>query len=415
MRLSDSLKIAIFALKTNKTRSFLAMLGIVIGIAAVIVMLSIGQGVQNTILSQIETMGHNIAVILPGGTKQEKGLPQFSLGMTQVKTLKISDAKALKKEGFYIKDTTSLVFGPAILDYKGEQRKCDFVGTFSNFQEIRGNKILEGRFFTPEEEKSMQKVVVIGKTVKEKMFGKEKVVGKSLKINRRTFRIIGTIEIEGMKDPMIDPNDRVFIPMSVAQKQMLGIDYVNVILFQAESADTLDIAVQEAESILRERHRIKDPDKDDFTILSQEYVASTFNLIGGILTIFLSCIAAISLIVGGIGIMNIMLVSITERTREIGLRKAVGARKKDILVQFLLEAVSLTTLGGITGILLGVLGSYLGGIIIGKLLDLEWKFTLSLISIALAFGVATAIGLIFGIYPARKAAELSPIEALRYE
>ncbi len=415
MKFSDSLKTAIGALKTNKTRSFLAMLGIVIGIAAVIVMLSLGQGVQNVVLSQIETMGHNIAFILPGGTKQEKGLPQFSLGMTQIKTLKTSDAKALKKEAFYIKETTPLVFGPAILDYKGKQRKCDFVGTLSNFQEVRGNKILEGRFFAPEEEKSMQKVAVIGKTVKEKLFGSEKVVGETLKINRRTFRIIGAIEVEGMKDPMFDPNDRVFIPLSVAQKQMLGIDYLNVILIQAKSANTLDIAVQEAESILRQRHRIKNQTEDDFTILSQEYVASTFNLIGGILTVFLSCVAAISLVVGGIGIMNIMLVSVTERTREIGLRKAVGARKKDILLQFLLETISLTTLGGITGILLGVLGSYLGGIVIGKVLDLEWQFTLSLISIVLAFGVATLIGLIFGIYPAKKAAELSPIEALRYE
>jgi len=415
MRPLDFLKTAFIALKTNKTRSFLAMLGIVIGISAVIVMLSLGQGVQSIILSQIETMGHNIAYILPGGAKQEKGIPQFSLGTTQVKTLKTSDAKALKRESFYIKETTPLVFGPAILDYKGKQRKCDFTGTFSNFQEVRGNKILEGRFFTPEEEKSMQKVVVIGKTVKEKLFDEEKVVGKILKINRRTFRIIGAIEIEGRKDSMFDPNDRVFIPLSVAQKQMLGIDYLNVILLQANSADTLDLAVQEAESILREEHRIKDPDEDDFTILSQEYIASTFNLVGRILTIFLSCVAAISLIVGGIGIMNIMLVSVTERTREIGLRKAVGARKKDILLQFLLEAVSLTTLGGIFGILLGILGSYLGGIVIGKILDLEWRFTLSLISIVLAFGVATAIGLIFGIYPAKRASDLSPIEALRYE
>ncbi|MCD6528598.1 ABC transporter permease, partial [bacterium] len=291
MRLSDSFKTATIALKTNKVRSFLAMLGIVVGISAVIVMLSLGQGIQRIVLSQIEAIGHNIAFILPGGTKQEKGIPQFSLGMTTVKTLKRADAKALKKEGFYIKETTPLVFGPAILDYKGEKRKCDFVGTLSNFQEVRGNKILEGRFFTSEEEKSMKKVAVIGKTVKEKLFGEERVVGKTLKINRRVFKIIGAIKIEGMKDPMFDPNDRVFIPLSVAQKQMLGIDYLNVILLQAESADTLDIAVQEAESILRKRHKIKDPAKDDFTILSQDYIASSFNLIGGILTIFLACVA----------------------------------------------------------------------------------------------------------------------------
>jgi len=414
MKFLDSFKTATFALKVNKMRSFLAMLGIIIGVSAVILMVSLGEGIQNVILSQIESIGHNLAFILPGGMKQEKGMPQFSLSTMTIKTLKLSDVEALK-EGFYIKDAAPWVFGPAILEYKGEQKKRDFIGTFPNFQKIRGNEILEGRFFTQKEEDSMQRVVVLGKKVKEKLFGKEKAVGKTIKINRRRFRIIGVIEIKGMKDPMFDPNDLVFIPLSVAQKQMLGIDYLNVIIMKAESAETLDIAVEEAKLILRKRHKIKDPSKDDFTILSQEYIASTFNLIGGIFTIFLSCIAGISLIVGGIGVMNIMLVSVTERTREIGLRKAVGARKKDILVQFLLESIILTLLGGVIGIFLGSLGSYLGGIAIGKALGVEWKFSLSLMAIILGFGVSTLVGLIFGIYPAKKAADSLPIEALRYE
>ncbi len=415
MRFSDSFRTAVVALKTNKVRSFLAMLGIVIGISAVIIILSLGQGVQKVVLSQIETMGNNIAFIIPGGTKQEKGIPQFSFGMMTIKTLKNSDAEVLKKQGFYIKDATPLVFGTCILDYKGDRRKRDFIGVLPNYQKIKGNKMLEGRFFTPEEEKSMKKVVVIGKKVKEKLFDNERAVGKAIKINRRKFEIIGVIEIEGMKDPTFDPNDRVFIPLSVAQKQMLGINYVNAIIMQANSAEVLDPAVEEARLILRERHKIRDTDKDDFTILSQEYIASSSNLIAGILTIFLSGIAAISLVVGGIGIMNVMLVSVAERTREIGLRKAVGARKKDILIQFLLEAMCLTLFGGTVGILLGALGSYLGGLVIGKMLGLKWMFSLSLTSVILAFGVSTIIGLIFGIYPAQKAAKLSPIEALRYE
>ena len=415
MKLSDSLKIAFTGLETNKTRSFLAMLGIVIGISAVIVMLSIGQGVQNVVLSQIETMGHNVAFVIPGGTKQEKGLPQFSLGMMEVKTLKTADAEALKK-GFYIKEVTPIVFGPAVLNYKNETRRSDFTGTVSNLQNLKGYKMLEGNFFTEDEEKSMQKVVVIGKTVKEKMFKNQKVIRERLKINRQPFRIIGVMEVEKMGGShFIDVNDKVFIPLSVAQKQMLGTDYFTAILLQSTSAETLDLAVAEAEEILRQRHGIKDSSQDDFTIMSQEYIASTFNLIGGILTIFLAVVAGISLVVGGIGIMNIMLVSVTERTREIGLRKAVGARKKDILNQFLLEAVTLTILGGMIGIIFGFIGSYLGSIILGKILDITWGFTISFSAIILAFSVATAIGLIFGIYPAHKAAELSPIEALRYE
>jgi len=415
MRLSEAFKIAIFALSANKIHSFLAMLGIVIGISAVIVMVSIGQGVQDIVLSEIETMGHNLAFIIPGGMKQEKGIPQFSFGTMTIKTLKNSDASALKKQGFYIKEAIPLVFGSCILGYKGDERRKDFIGTLSQYQKMRGNEILEGRFFSESEERSMKKVVVIGEKVKEKMFGGEDPIGKVIKINRKRFKIIGVIKIKGLKDPTFDLNERVFIPLSVAQKEMLGIDYVNAILMQAKSADTLDLAVEEARLILRNRHKIKDPQKDDFAILSQSDIASSFNLIGRILTIFLACVASISLIVGGVGIMNIMLVAVAERTREIGLRKAVGAKNKDILLQFLLEAVCLTVFGGVIGVLLGILGSYFGGLIIGKILGAKWSFTFSLISVILGFGISTFIGLFFGIYPAQKASKLSPIEALRYE
>jgi len=260
----------------------------------------------------------------------------------------------------------------------------------------------------------MAKVVVLGTTVKNELFNGEDPIDKIIKINRVNFRVIGVMEEKGARG-MEDPDDQVLIPITTAQKQLRGINYVNAILVQAESEDVIEQTVSDIEQTLRERHNITDPSKDDFTVRSQKEFTQVLGMVTNIFTIFLSVVAGIALIVGGIGIMNIMLVSVTERTREIGLRKAVGAQKKDILNQFLLEALTLTILGGIIGIILGLAGSYFGSFVLGKILNVPWNFTLSIGAIILAFGVAAAIGLGFGIYPAQKAADLSPIEALRYE
>lgn len=417
MKLSDSLKIATIGLKTNKTRSALTMLGIVIGIVAVIVMMSLGGGAQNLILSQIEGLGSNLIIVFPGGVKEEERRPPgMSMGMLTIKTLTYEDSQALlnKSNAPYIKNVAPSVTGEATIVYKDRDRDTNYTGTLPAIQDIRNSYPVEGRFFTGQEVKGMARVAVLGYKIREKLFDNEDPIGEIIKINRVNFKVIGVMEEKGAQG-MEDPDDQVYVPFTTAQKQLLGIDYINVIMIQAENEKVVDQTVEDIKTTLRERHHITDPSKDDFTVTSQLEFTETLGMVTGILTIFLTSVAAIALVVGGIGIMNIMLVSVTERTREIGLRKAVGARKKDILFQFLLEAVTLTILGGIIGIIFGIIGSYLAGLVLGKMLNLEWGFTISLNAIALAFGVAVAIGLIFGIYPARKAAQLSPIDALRYE
>lgn len=417
MKFTDSLKTAIVGLKTNKTRSALTILGIVIGIAAVIIMMSIGSGAQNLILSQIEGLGSNLIIVMPGGMKEEKGSPpRMSMGMMTIKTLTYEDSQALLKKSNapYVKNVAPIATGEVVVVYKSEDRDTNFIGTTPEIQYVTDNYPVEGRLFTDQEVKSVAKVVVLGSKVKEKLFNDQNPLGEFIKIQRINFRVIGVMAEKGARG-MEDPDDQVFVPLTTAQTQLLGIEHLQAIMVQAENEKVIDQTVEDIKTTLRERHHITDPSKDDFMVKSQLEFTETLGMITSILTIFLTSVAAIALVVGGIGIMNIMLVSVTERTREIGLRKAVGARKKDILLQFLIEAVTLTILGGMLGIISGIIFSYIGGLVLEKVLGIGWSFSLSLVSIVLAFGVATTIGLIFGIYPARKAAQLSPIEALRYE
>ena len=394
------------------------MLGIIIGIASVVGMMSLGAGAQNLIVGQIMSLGSNTIFVEPGSFDPKKQTMMDSMmEQMQIKTLKISDAEAIEKIPG-VEMTSPVVMGSGRAVYKSVDKKISFLGTDQDIQAIELTSVASGRDMTEEDVKSQARVVLLGFKIKEDLFGEEDAIGKTIRIKNINFQVIGVLEELGNK-MFINLDEYVYLPVTTAQKLLLGINHLNNVIVQAKSREVIEETVQDIRLLLRERHNIYNPDndltKDDFRVVTQVEAANTMSMVTGVFTLFLSSVAAIALIVGGIGIMNIMLVSVTERTREIGLRKAVGARKKDIMSQFLLEAVTLTVLGGLIGVILGVILSLLGGIVLGKMLQVGWKFYISFQAIGLGCGVATIIGLIFGIYPARKAANLNPIEALRYE
>lgn len=420
MKLVDFLKIALIGLKTNKIRSFLTMLGIIIGIASVILMLSLGTGAHNLIIGQIVSLGSNNIFIEPGAWsgKMEKGtMMQSILEEFDIKTLTLADAEAIGREPT-VEMVAPFVSGVGRMVYKNTSKKITFMGTTEAAAKITDSEIILGRAIKETDVKSMARVIVLGYDVAEDLFGQENPLGKTVRIKKTNFKVIGVRERQGTQ-VFMNLDGYVYVPITTAQKLLLGVNHIRQIIVKAKSADVIDEAIYNIRLLLRERHNIYnpegDPSKDDFKIMSQEETAEMLGTVTSILTVLLSSIAAIALIVGGIGIMNIMLVSVTERTREVGLRKAVGARKKDILCQFLVEAIVLTVFGGIIGIILGVIFSYLSSIIISATIGLKWGFVVPLNAVAVAFGVSSIIGLVFGIYPAHKAAELSPIAALRYE
>jgi putative ABC transport system permease protein len=417
MKFNNSFKTAIIGLKTNKTRSFLTILGIVIGIASVILMMSLGDGAQNLILRQIMSMGANNIYVEPGAFAGGGDMTQQMMEGMEIKTLTIDDMEAIEKDSL-VEMVAPIVVSVSRAVYKNNDEKITLYGTTPAFNKITDARTILGSDFTDFDVRSMSKVIVLGYKIKEDLFENENPIGKIIRIKQTNFRVIGVMEEQGTQ--MFQSLDEyVYIPITTAQKFLLGINHVQSSVVKIVSQDKIDEAVEGIRLMLRERHNIYNPegdlDKDDFKVVSGKETADIMNTVTSILTLLLSSVAAIALIVGGVGIMNIMLVSVAERTREIGLRKAVGARKKDILYQFLIESVVLTVLGGILGILLGAIFSYLISIALTMALGIKWDFVLSLSSIILAFGVATSIGLIFGIYPARKAAKLSPIDALRYE
>jgi len=420
MKLLDAIKIAIFSLRINKTRSFLAMLGIIIGIASVIIMVSIGNGAKNLIVRQIVSFGSNNIFIEPGpwSKRMERGqLLQSALEESKIKTLTLKDAEAIEKLPS-VEMVAPFVVGVDRVIYKDTNKKITFMGSTPSAGEIMGVEVVRGRNMTEQEIKAMARVAVLGYKTAADLFGEEDPIGKTIRIKKTNLRVIGVLEKGGMQ-MFMNLDEIVYVPVTTAQKVLLGIDYIRWIIAKAKNEEAVNEAIRDIRLLLRERHGIYNPEenlsKDDFKVISQEETAEMLGAVTGVLTAFLSVVAAISLVVGGIGIMNVMLVSVTERTREVGLRKAVGAQKRDILCQFLLESITLTILGGAGGILLGIVGSFLGGIAIGYFLNLEWDFVLPSIGILTAFGVSTVIGLIFGIYPAHKASQLNPIDALRYE
>lgn len=414
MTTRDVGKTALRALGQNRTRSTLTMLGIVIGIASVILLMSIGQSAQSLILNQVQSIGSNLVFVVPGATKGSRFSSPASVQGVIIKTLVKADLDALERDPA-IKLVTAEVRDQGKIIFENNDSTVTFTGTTGDFFAIRNFKTVRGTTFSNEDVDSFNHVAVLGSEIARTLFGERDPVGKTVRLKDVTFRVAGVLEPKGLGPFGVDQDNLVLIPITVAQRQLIGIDFYNAVTVQANGAYTIEFVESRITSILRQTHRITDPDKDDFTVRAQEDAIALLGNITSIMTIFLTSIAAISLVVGGIGIMNIMLVSVVERTKEIGLRKAVGATSTDILQQFLVEAVILTFTGGIVGIAIGSSLTVIIYFAISHFLSIGWVFALPPTAIMLAVGVSTITGLIFGIYPARQAAKKDPIEALRYE
>ena len=414
MKLQYSIKTAVSGLRTHKSRSALTILGIVIGITSIMIVMSLGEGAQNLILGQIQgQMGSRVIEIRPG--REPKGPTDF-LSILSSDSLKMKDVDALNKKSNLpnADGVMPLVFSSESAVYDSETYQTTLYGMSELASTMYYIVTGEGRFLSGDDVKGYADVAVIGHKVKEELFvNNEEALGQKIKIKGRNFKIIGILPEKGQGFVSFD--EAVIVPYTTAQQYITGKKYFQHIIVEADTEANVNKTVEDIKVTLRSSHNITDPEKDDFSVGSQADALKTIGSVMGALTIFLAAVAAISLIVGGIGIMNIMLVSVTERTREIGLRKAIGATNQNILTQFLLEAVILTGLGGIVGIILGSLLSYISSILINQFAGLNWQFTFPLNAAILGIIVSSLVGLIFGIYPANEAAKKSPMEALRYE
>lgn len=410
MQLKYSVKTAVNGLRTHKSRSALTILGIVIGITSIILVMSLGEGAQNLILGEVEGLGATTVTVIPG----KISFGPSSAAQTMNDSLKEKDLNLIKSKANvpHAQYVMPMVVGSGNAVYGSNVYQVAVFGSGELVPDIYSIIPDQGYFFTEEDVRSRAAVVVIGYKVKQRLFENEDAVGQKIRIKNTTFKVVGVLPEKGSSSSF---DDTVFMPYSTAQQYITGTKYYSRIVVEADSEENLRATVQDVTVTLRDSHNITDPDKDDFSVVTTADVAKTLGTITGALTAFLAAVAAISLIVGGIGIMNIMLVSVTERTKEIGLRKAIGATNNNILTQFLLEAVILTGLGGIIGIILGSGLSFVISLLINKFGELDWQFTFPIGAAILAFLVASLVGLIFGIYPARQAAKKSPMEALRYE
>jgi putative ABC transport system permease protein len=412
MTFKNALKISVRGLKTNRSRSFLTILGIVIGIAAIILVMSLGQGAQDLILGQIQSIGPKTIAIVPG--RQPKGITDALSVLTDSLKQKDLDQLERKENVPHLAQIMPIVFGSETASFGSESYRPTILGLTPLYSQIYNIYPEDGQSFTDDDVKSYADVVVIGSKVKDQIFGSDDAVGQKIKIKGRNFRVIGVFGKKGQVS-FLNFDDVAIVPYTTAQQYIFGIKYFNRIVIQADSEKNVDSTIEDIKITLRNSHNITDPSKDDFFIETQAQAMAMVSTILGVLTLFLASIAAISLVVGGVGIMNIMLVSVTERTHEIGLRKAIGATDKDILIQFLLEAILLTIIGGIVGIILGASLSFIIAFVLSKFAGLDWGFVFPVSAALLGLGVSAGVGLIFGIYPAREAARKSPIEALRYE
>ena len=406
MNFTNLFKIAFRALINNKMRAFLTMLGIIIGVASVITMIAIGQGSKVSIQKQISEMGSNMIMIHPGGDRRG-GVRRDP---SEMQTLKLSDYETLRDECTFVAGISPNVTSSGQLIAGNNNYPSSFTGVGLDYLEIRQLTVESGEMFTETDIRTSSKVCVIGKTIADNLFpdGSDPI-GKIIRFNKVPFRVIGVLKSKGYNSMGMDQDDIVLAPYSTVMKRLLAVQYLEGIFASALTEDMTENAIDEITTILRRTHKLLPTDEDDFTIRSQQELSNMLNTTTDMLTILLACIAGISLIVGGIGIMNIMYVSVTERTREIGLRMSVGARGVDILAQFLIESILISITGGLIGVMLGC-----GASIAVKFIA-QWPIYIQPWSIILSFGVCTFTGVFFGWYPAKKAATLDPIDAIRYE
>lgn len=406
MNFTNLFRIAFRALGNNKMRGFLTMLGIIIGVASVITMLAIGQGSKRSIKTQISEMGSNMIMVHPGADRRGG----VRLDASEMESLKLEDFNAIVNETRYVAACSPFVNSGGQAIYGANNYPTSIYGVNADYLEIRKYAVSEGEMFSDEDILNSAKVCVIGKTIVDNLFTNgENPVGQVIRFGKIPFQIVGILESKGYNTMGMDQDDLILAPYTTIQKRVLAITHLQSIFCSAIAEEQTEQAEEEISSILQRNHKLGAADDDDFNIRSQQELSSMMNSTSDMMTVLLACIAGISLLVGGIGIMNIMYVSVTERTREIGLRMSIGAKGRDILAQFLIEAILISVTGGLIGVLLGIGSSWLVKLFAGWPVYVEWY------SVILSFVVCTVTGIFFGWYPAQKASNLDPIEAIRYE
>lgn len=405
-----TLKLGLTQLSANKLRSFLTMLGIVIGIASVISIISLGAGAQSLITNALKNLGTDSITVLPGNSN-DNGPPASALGIT-VTTLTLADAEAIAELPNVV-GVNGFNNGSGEITFLTRYINASYSGVNSNYPEVETLTLAEGRFFTEQELQSKKNVAVLGDDIVSELFPLTSALGQKIKIQNESFLVVGVLERKG-STLFENPDSRVYIPITVAQSKLTGKNHLDLIRVRTTDESLIEPTKEQIRELLRFRHGIEDPDNDDFSVRSVTQALDIFTGVTNALRFFLAVIAAISLVIGGISVMNIMLMNVKERTREIGLKKAIGAKPRQIQNQFLAETILLTLIGGGMGLLAGIGFSLLVALIM-QALEYNWSFHVSLSSIVVSLAVSAAIGVVFGVYPARKAAQLNPIDALRYE